>query len=43
MEEVDERRFKAEIDEIMSRVDTIMNNIETLDIIRSDTAHQDKN
>ena len=43
MEEFDDTRLKAEIDEIMRRVDTIMNNIETLDIIQSDTAHQDRN
>jgi hypothetical protein len=43
MEEVDDTRLKAEIDEIMSRVDTIMNNIETLDINRSHTTQQDNN
>jgi hypothetical protein len=43
MEEVDDTRLKAEIDEIMSRVDSIMNNIEALDIIQSDTAHQENN
>ena len=43
MEEFDDTHLKAEIDEIMSRVDKIMNNIETLDIFQSDTAHPDKN
>ena len=43
MEEVDDTRLKAEIDEIMSRVDSIMNNIEALDIVQPDPAHQDTN